>query len=278
MRTEKTVRLWNGVEIPAVGLGVFKSPQGEDTRNAVKWALEAGYRSIDTAMIYGNEESVGEGIRRSEVPREEIFLCSKVWNADIREGRVREAFEESLRRLKTDYLDSYLIHWPVTGYVEAWRELERLYEEKRVRVIGVCNCNTAHLEALLAKARIRPMINQIESHPYLVQNPLISYCRQKEIACEAWSPLGGTGGNLLEDPKIQCLAKKYEKTPAQLIIRWNIERNVIVIPKSVHRERIFQNLDVFDFTLTREDMEAIESLNQNLRVGPDPEEMAKKWK
>ncbi len=278
MKTDRTVKLKNGIEIPIIGLGVFKSPQGEDTINAVKWALEAGYRSIDTAMIYGNEESVGEGIRLSKVNREDIFLCSKVWNTDIREGRVREAFEESLERLQTDYLDSYLLHWPVAGYIGAWKQMEQLYREGRVRVIGVCNCKIPHLEALLAQAEISPMINQIENHPYLVQKPLTSYCRERQIACEAWSPLGGTGGNLLEDLTIQELGKKYHRSPAQIIIRWNIQRNVIVIPKSIHKARIEQNIDVFDFELTAEDMEQIEALDRELRVGPDPDAMIEKWK
>ncbi|MEW4413719.1 aldo/keto reductase [Clostridium sp. AN503] len=272
------ITISNGLKIPVIGLGVFKSSGGEETVNAVRWAIEAGYRSIDTAMIYHNEESVGEGIRRSGVPRKDIFLCSKVWNADIKARRTREAFSESLERLGTDYLDSYLLHWPVDGFKEAWEELEKLYDEGRIKVIGVSNFNISHLEELYRSARIQPMINQIESHPYLVQKELLDYCQNRGIVCEVWSPLGGTGGNLLEDETILGLAGKYEKSPAQIVIRWDIQRQVVVIPKSVHKERIEQNLQVFDFELEEEDMRIIDSLNRDLRVGPDPQAMAEKWR
>lgn len=271
-------RFSNGVEIPAIGLGVYQSPQGADTQNAVKWALQAGYRSLDTATIYQNEADVGKGMAESGVPREEIFLCSKVWNADIKARRVREAFFESLERLNTEYLDLYLIHWPVDGYQEAWREIERLYREKRIRAIGVSNFTIPHLEDLLSRAEIAPMLNQVESHPYLVQQEMIEYCTAHQMLTEVWSPLGGTGGNLLQDPVIGQLAEKYHRSPAQIVIRWDIQRGVIVIPKSTHKERIEENLRVFDFQLEPEDMERITAQNRGLRVGPDPDAMAERWK
>lgn len=265
------LKLNNGVQIPQLGLGVYQTPLGEQTVNSVMWALEAGYRHIDTAKIYGNEESVGEGIRASGVSREEIFLTTKLWNEDIRRGRTREAFEESLAALGTDYIDLYLIHWPAEGFEKAWSEMEALYREGKIRAIGVSNFHRPHLEQLSKTAEITPAVNQIESHPYLTNQELIDHCRSLGIEVEVWSPLGGTGGNLLADPALNTLSEKYQKTPAQIVLRWDIQREVIVIPKSTHRDRIISNLMVDDFELSDDDMELISSLNRNLRVGPDPD-------
>ena len=261
----------NGVKIPQLGLGVFKTPSGAATVDAVRWALEAGYRHIDTAKIYGNEESVGVGMKESSVPREEIFLTTKLWNEDIRRGRTREAFEESLARLGTDYLDLYLIHWPADGYEKAWGEMEKLYEEGKIRAIGVSNFHEHHLESLMKTARIRPMTDQIESHPYFTNQPLISRLQESGMPVQVWSPLGGTGKSILADESLAMLAEKYGKSPAQVVIRWHIQRGVIVIPKSTHKERIEANIDVFDFELSQEDMALIDGLNRNIRSGSNPD-------
>jgi len=265
------VQLNGGVKIPQLGLGVFQTPDGEQTVNAVKWALEARYRHIDTAKIYGNERSVGDGIKASGIARGDIFLTTKLWNADIRAGRTREAFEESLRALQTDYVDLYLIHWPADGFCEAWSVMEELFKEGKIRAIGVSNFHKSHLERLEKTAKQMPTVNQIESHPYFSNQPLIDYCFSWDIAVEVWSPLGGTGGNLLQDKTLVSLAEKYNKTPAQIVLRWDIQRNVVVIPKSTHRERIISNKAIFDFELSEADMAAINALNRNQRVGSDPD-------
>lgn len=267
------IKLNNGLKIPQLGLGVYQIPEGEQTVNAVKWALQAGYRHIDTAAIYGNEKSVGKGIKASGVERREIFLTTKLWKADIRNGRVIQAFEESLNALGTDYIDLYLIHWPVKGFEKAWSELEELHEAGKIKSIGVSNCHRKHLEKLEKTAKVLPAVNQIEAHPYLNNQELIDYCQKKGIAVEVWSPLGGTGGNLLQDETISGLARKYRKTPAQIILRWDVQRNVVVIPKSAHLDRILSNQEIFDFQLSDGDMEVINQLNRNLRVGPNPDEL-----
>lgn len=265
------VQLNNGVRIPQLGLGVFRAPEGDQTRNAVKWALEAGYRHIDTAKIYGNEKSVGDGIWESGVARGDIFLTTKLWNEDIRQGRTKAAFAESLEALRTDYIDLYLIHWPADGYEKAWADMEELYAAGKIKAIGVSNFHKHHLERLEKSAKILPSVNQIESHPYLTNQELINLCHSKGMAVEVWSPLGGIKENVLENAVLRELAAKYGKTPAQIVLRWDIQRNVIVIPKSVHQERIVSNQEVFDFELSEEDMTAISGLNRNLRVGSDPD-------
>lgn len=267
------LKLNNGVSIPQLGFGVFRAADGDETENAVRWALEAGCRHIDTAKIYGNEASVGRAMRASGVRREEIFLTTKLWTTDVREGRTRAAFEESLAALGTDYVDLYLIHWPAEGFIQAWAEMEALYREGRIRAIGVSNFHRQHLEALARAADVRPAVNQIESHPYLTNQPLIDSCIAQGIAVEAWSPLGGSlkKADILHDPTILALAQKYGRSAAQITLRWHLQRGVIVIPKSVHRERIASNLAVFDFALCEEDMAAISALNRNLRVGSDPD-------
>jgi diketogulonate reductase-like aldo/keto reductase len=267
----KNIKLNNGIEIPQLGLGVFQTPKGEDTVNAVKWALEAGYRHIDTAKVYGNEADVGQAILESKVPREEIFLTTKLWNDDIRAERTKEAFEESLKALKTDYVDLYLIHWPVDGFQDAWKDMEDLYHEGKIKAIGVSNFHPHHLQELAKTATVKPVIDQLESHPYMNNQKVIDYCKENGIQPEVWSPLGGKDAAPLADPKIGEIAEKYNKTPAQVIIRWHIQRGVVVLPKSVHQERILSNFDVFDFKLSDEDMQSINALDRNQRVGSDPD-------
>ncbi len=259
------------MQIPQVGLGVFKTPDGEVCENAVRWALEAGYGHIDTASEYGNETSVGNGIRESGVARDKIFLTTKLWNENIRRRRTADAFRESLERLQTDYVDLYLIHWPAEGFAEAWPVMEQLYEEGKIRAIGVSNFHVHHLEELEKVWKIKPMVNQIESHPYFTNQPLIDYCKERGIDVEVWSPLGGSAqkGRLLDDPVLASLAEKYGRTVAQIVIRWDIQRGVIVLPKSTHEDRIYSNLEVFDFELSDEDMATISALNKNQRVGSD---------
>ncbi len=269
----KNLTFTNGIDIPMVGLGVFLSKDGEDTKNAVKWALEAGYRHIDTAMIYQNEASVGLSLKETDVPREEIFVTTKLWNEDIRSGNVREAFNKSLELLQLDYIDLYLIHWPATGYAKAWAEVEKLYNEGKIKAIGVSNFQKHHLEELLKTATIKPMVNQIESNPVFTNQELIDYCQKQDIAIQAWSPFGGEGqaATLLGSQTLVDIANKYNKTTAQVIIRWNLQRDVIVLPKSVTKERIISNYDVFDFELTQEELQIISNMNTNKRTGPDPD-------
>ncbi|MCP1101198.1 diketogulonate reductase-like aldo/keto reductase [Aequitasia blattaphilus] len=271
MDTQKKYVLNNGVEMPVLGLGVYKTEDGEETIQSVQYAVEAGYRLIDTAMFYGNEKSVGKGIKQCGVAREEIFVTTKVWNDDVRGGKVKEAFERSLENLGLDYLDMYLIHWPAEGYQEAWRVLEELYEEKRIRTIGVSNFQDYHIEELLKCAKVVPAVNQIECHPRLTQEPLRKYLKSKNILPQAWSPLGRNKDNLFGEDILVALSEKYEKTPAQIILRYEIQNGIAVIPKSAKKERIISNIQVFDFELSKEDMEKISSLNQNLRTGPDPD-------
>ena len=268
MKAEQ-ITLNNGVKIPQLGLGVF---QMTNTVDAVKWALLAGYRHVDGAAIYGNEEGLGHGVRLSGIPREEIFITTKLWNEDIRQGRVEEAFQASLDKLQTDYIDLYLIHWPAQGYEQAWLEMEKLYKAGKVKAIGVSNFHMHHIESLKkAGATVLPAVNQIESHPYLNNQMLIDACSEQGIKAEVWSPLGGSEALVLEDATLKQLAEKYGKSPAQIILRWDIQRGVIVIPKSAKQHRINQNIEIFDFELSDEDMSAINALNRDARVGPDPD-------
>lgn len=262
--------LSNGVKMPWLGLGVYQSKEGQEVIDAVKWALEAGYRSIDTAAIYRNEEGVGQGIKESGVPREEIFVTTKVWNSDQGYEETLEAFEDSLKRLDLEYVDLYLIHWPEPGkYKDTWKALEKLYKDGRARAIGVCNFQIHHLEDLIKEAEIQPMVNQVEYHPCLTQVDLLAFCKENGIQMEAWSPL--MRGQLLDNPILTEIAKKYEKTVAQVMLRWDLQNGVVTIPKSVKQNRIIDNTNVFDFELTAEEMEKIGSLNENKRVGPDPD-------
>ena len=271
LKVGSTIKMNNGVEIPRLGLGTWQAQKGGMARQAVEWALEAGYRHIDTAKIYGNEAGVGQGMRDSGVPREDIFLTTKLWNEDIRRGRVKEAFAESLAALQTDYVDLYLIHWPAKGFEQAWSQMEELHKAGKIRSIGVSNFHKHHFDSLEKTAKILPAANQIESHPYFTNQELVDYCQSRGIAVEVWSPLGGTGGNLLKDATLNELAEKYGRTTAQIVLRWHIQRNMIVLPKSTHRDRIFSNREIFDFELSGDDMKRIQGLQRNQRVGPDPD-------
>lgn len=267
---QSTTTLHNGVKMPWFGLGVFKVEEGPELVHAVKTAIQHGYRSIDTAAIYGNEEGVGRGIAESGVAREELFITSKVWNADLGYESTLAAYETSLKKLGLDYLDLYLIHWPKAGlYKDAWRALETLYKAGKVKAIGVSNFQIHHLEDLLADAEIKPMINQVEYHPRLTQKELHAYCTETGIQLEAWSPL--MQGQLLDNPVLKEIADRHGKSVAQVILRWDLQHGVVTIPKSTNEHRIAENAAIFDFELTAEDMERIDSLNENLRVGPDPD-------
>ncbi|MBT1175779.1 aldo/keto reductase [Bifidobacterium sp. LC6] len=271
MAIQSTITLNNGTVIPQVGLGVFQTPDGQTTINAVQTALENGYRHIDTAMIYRNEASVGEGIRRASLPREDFFVTTKLWNDDIRAHRGLDAFQESLDRLGLDYVDLYLIHWPADGWQQAWEDLQTIYASGRAKAIGVSNFQQHHIEELLKNSDVVPAVDQIESSPQFTNQELIDFLAGKGIHTEAWSPLGGTGGNLLAEPVLAEIGAKYGKSAAQVVIRWHIQRGIIVLPKSTHAERIKQNFDVFDFNLTADDMAAVTALNTGHRNGADPD-------
>jgi diketogulonate reductase-like aldo/keto reductase len=260
----------NGVRMPWLGLGVFQVPNDDEAAAAVHSALELGYRHIDTAALYRNERGVGRAVRESGVPRAEIFVTTKVWNDDMRTGRIEAAFERSLMLLGLDYVDLYLLHWPIEGkIVSSWRVLEKLHRTGRIKAIGVSNYMIPHLEELLPAAEIIPAVNQIEFHPYLQSNPLIEYCRKQDIRIEAWSPLQ-QAGPLLQDPVLAGIARNHGKTVAQVVLRWDVQSGIVTIPKSVRPQRIAENADVFDFALTGEEMSAIGALDRNERNGADP--------
>ncbi len=272
--TAKTINdttiLRNNVEMPWLGFGVFQIPEGEAVENAVRWALETGYRSIDTATIYGNEAGVGKAIRQSDLPRDEIFVTTKVWNSDQGYDSTLAAFETSLKKLDMDYVDLYLVHWPVEGkFKETWRALEDIYQSGRARSIGVSNFLVHHLQELLEAAKIGPMVNQVEFHPYLQQPDLQAFCREQQIQLEAWSPL--MKGQVTELPQLIELGQKYGKSPAQVTLRWMLQLEVVTIPKSSHRERIQENAGVFDFEIEPDDIALINSLDRHHRTGPDPD-------
>lgn len=266
---QDTVTLHNGIKMPIFGLGVYKVDDGKTVVESVKTAINHGYRSIDTASFYDNEIGVGQAIKESDIAREDIFVTSKVWNDEQGYESTLQAFERSLKKLDLEYLDLYLIHWPIKDtYKETWRALEKLYTDGRVRAIGVSNFNVNQLQDLLADCNIKPVINQVEFHPHLTQVELRNLCKQENIQLEAWSPL--KRGRLLEEPTILKIAKQYQKSAAQVILRWDLQSQVITIPKSITKERIIENADIFDFSLTDEDMESINQLNRNDRSGKDP--------
>ncbi|MEM8509099.1 MAG: aldo/keto reductase [Bacteroidota bacterium] len=262
--------LHNGVEMPYFGLGVYLSKDGQEVINAVKWALEAGYRHIDTASIYKNEEGVGAGLKHSGVPRDEIFVVSKVWNNNQGYEATLKAFDESLKRLDLEFLDLYLIHWPVAGkYKDTWKALEKIYDEGRVRAIGVSNFMQHHLEDVMQDCTVVPMVNQMEFHPFLVQQDLIDFCNKNTIQYEAWSPM--MQGKIFGMEEFMVLSEKYGKSIAQIVLRWDLQKGVVTIPKSSKKERILANADIFDFELSEEDVQLLDAMHRGKRFGPDPD-------
>ncbi|MEO0573544.1 MAG: aldo/keto reductase [Bacteroidota bacterium] len=262
--------LHNGVEMPYFGLGVYLSKDGQEVIDAVKWAIEAGYRHIDTASVYKNEDGVGEGVKQGGIPREDLFIVSKVWNSDQGYDATLKAFDASLQRLDMDYLDLYLVHWPVSGkYKETWKALEKIYMEGRVKAIGVSNFMQHHLEDVLNDASVVPMVNQMEFHPFLVQQDLMDFCDRNTIQYEAWSPM--MQGRIFDMQEFKNLSRKYGKTAAQIVLRWDLQKGVITIPKSAKKERIFANADIFDFQLSTKDVLLLDAMHRGQRFGPDPD-------
>ncbi|PKQ30457.1 MAG: aldo/keto reductase [Actinobacteria bacterium HGW-Actinobacteria-10] len=266
-----TVTLANGVEMPRFGLGTYKAAEGREVESEVAVALEAGYRAIDTASLYGNEAGIGRAIASSGIARKEIFLTTKVWNDEQGYESTLEAFDRSLERLRTDYVDLYLVHWPIARhYAATWRAMEEILESGRTRAIGVCNFLTQHLDALEAVSQVRPMVNQVELHPRLQQPELQAYCHERHIVQEAWAPI--MRGRVFDIPEIVEIGRSHSKSAAQIAIRWVLQSGHVVIPKSVHAERIRENADVFDFELSEAEMAVILSLDRGERIGKDPDE------
>lgn len=276
---EKSIKLNNGVLIPQPGFGTFMTKDGEEAIQAVKWAVETGYRHIDTAAIYNNEKGVGEGIRQCGVSREELFVTSKVWNSERGYDKTLKAFDKTMSDLGLDYLDLYLIHWPANERQfgkkasklnqETWRAMEKLYEEGRIKAIGVSNFMPHHIERLMDKATVKPAVNQIEFHPGLLQKECVEFCKEQEITVEAWSPLGR--GELIFDELLMGLAEKYGSTVAQIIIRWVMQHDIVPLVKSTKQSRIEENFQVFDFEISSEDMQRIDEMKP-VRMGPDPDD------
>ncbi|UXV30543.1 aldo/keto reductase [Mammaliicoccus sciuri] len=274
--TQKIIEFYNGNSLPALGLGTFRVENNDECREAVKHAIINGYRHIDTAQTYHNEEKVGQGIKEgleaTGLNREDLFITTKLWMTDYGRENVQSAYEASLKRLGLDYVDLYLIHWPGQDkdlITETWKAMENLYNEGKIKNIGVSNFHVHHLEELLQEASIKPVINQIECHPYLTQKELRAYLEAQKIVAQSWSPL--MNGQILEDEVVKEIANELGKTPAQVIIRWNIDENIVVIPKSVTPSRIEENLNVFDFELSEDQLSRLNALNKDERIGPDPE-------
>lgn len=264
------VTLSGGGEMPRFGLGTYKSLPGEEVEHSVEYALRAGYRSVDTASLYGNEEGIGAGIRASGVPRDEVFVATKVWNDEQGYEGTLAALDRSLSRLGTDYVDLYLVHWPIEAHLEStWRAMEALHADGKARAIGVCNFLPHHLEPLLKLADIPPVVDQVEFHPRLQQPGLQAYAAEHDIVLEAWAPI--MRGRANDVPELVEIAQRHGKTPAQVAIRWVLELGYVVIPKSVHDERILENADVFDFELSDAEMSVIDTLDAGARIGPDPD-------
>lgn len=270
MNLKSATKLANGVEMPWFGLGVFKVQEGQEVMDSVKAAIKAGYRSIDTASVYGNEEGVGQAIRESGVAREELFITTKVWNTEQGYDSTLAAFDQSLSKLGLDYADLYLVHWPIRAkYKDTWRALEKLYADGKVRAIGVSNFQIDHLEDLLADAAVKPMVNQVELHPLLNQQELREYCKAQGIQIEAWAPLAQ--GHLLDNEVLADIAARHNKTLPQVILRWDLQNGIVTIPKSVKEERIIANADIFDFELSEEEISRINGLNRDQRFGSHPD-------
>jgi 2,5-diketo-D-gluconate reductase A len=275
MSDHPSVSLNDATHMPQIGLGVWQA-NDDETYQAVLVAIKAGYRMIDTAMVYQNESAVGRAIKDSDVAREKLFITTKLWNSDQGPARVRPAIEASLNRLGLDYVDLYLIHWPTPGrdfYVDTWKEFEKLKEDGLTKSIGVSNFRIEDLERLGAEANVVPAVNQVELHPRFQQRELREYCQTHGIAVESWSPIGGSKSDLLNDPTLASISANHGKSPAQVVIRWHLQHGLIVIPKSVHEHRIIENFDVFDFELSPSDMSLIDGLDSGTRLGPDPSTM-----
>ena len=274
MKIMEYQKLNNGVQIPMLGLGVFRMEDEKEAYNSVRKAIDLGYRHIDTAKVYLNEEPIGRAIRESGVKRQEIFVTTKLWNEDIANDNAQKAFEDSLRKLGLDYVDLYLVHWPIKDkYVSVWKEMEKIVQSGKARAVGVSNYQEKHLQEIIDLKSLVPAVNQVELHPYMSQLPLIEFCNQYDIHVESWSPLCANKNNLLQEPSLKEIGEKYSKSAAQVVLRWNIERELIVIPKSSNPQRQAENLNIFDFDLTVGDMQKIDSLNKNMRVGPNPDEV-----
>ncbi len=269
MHISNTIRLSNGVEVPVLGLGTFRSEKGAETQKAVAWALEAGYRHIDTAAMYGNEEDVGLAVAQSRVKREDVFITTKLRNDDQGYESTLKACEESLRVLKMDYIDLYLVHWPVTGLrAKTWEAFIKLYDQGKCRAIGVSNYTIRHLNELLAQSAFVPMVNQIEIHPFLYRKDLIDFCMARNIAVEAYSPL--SKARRMDDPRLVSISAKYQRSAAQVLVRWSLQHGWISLPKSVRQERIVENAGVFDFDLDAADMLTLDSMDEGYyTVRPD---------
>ncbi len=268
LNIDSTQKLNNGVAIPCLGLGTW-GLRGREAYQAVLWSLDLGYRLIDTASLYRNEIEIGKALKDSDIPRDEIFLTTKVWNSEQGYNNAQSAFEKSLKRLKVEYIDLYLIHWPVSGLRnETWKALEELYESEKSRSIGVSNFTIRHLNELFEISEIIPTVNQIEFSPFLYQKELMDYCKSHKIVVEAYSPL--TRGSKFKNKVVRSFAQKYKKTPAQILIRWGLHHEIIEIPKSGNKQHLRENADIFDFTLNKEDISQLDELNENYRLVNDP--------
>ena len=257
---EKFMLLINGVKIPSIGFGTYKSGDDEETAKIIKNALNLGYKMIDTASFYNNEVGIGNGIKESDIDRKDIFIVTKLWNDDHGYDNTIEAFNKSLNNLQVDYIDLYLIHWPNKLNAETWRAFEHLYETGKVKAIGVCNFKVEHLEELKKTAKIMPMVNQVEIHPFSTKNNIINYCKDNNIKVVAWSPI--SRGSVLSNELMIDLSQKYKKSIVQIVLRWHMQKGVIPIPKSSNENRIKENIDIFDFEISSEDMKAIDSLDE----------------
>jgi diketogulonate reductase-like aldo/keto reductase len=265
-----TTTLSNGIEMPWLGLGVFNADDGDEVRDAVTWALDAGYRHVDTASVYRNERGIGEAIRRSAIPRDEIFVTTKVWNTDQGHERTLRALDASLERLGLAYVDLFLVHWPRPLLTEeTWRAMEQTLGEGRTRAIGVSNFLVHHLEQLLASATVPPAVNQVEFHPHLQQPDLVRFCAEHDIRFEAWSPL--KRGRILDHPTLTEIGRRHDATVAQVILRWDLQRGIVTTPKSVTKHRIEENARLYHFTLSDEEVAAIDALDAGDRIGPHPD-------
>jgi len=272
LSVDARVTLADGTKMPVLGLGVWRAASGKETQRAVATALDVGYRLIDTAKLYGNERDVGRAVRASKIPRDEIFITTKLWNTDHGSEAALRAFEQSRRELGVDSIDLYLIHWPVPGLrQESWKALLDLKEKGLARSIGVSNYTIRHLEELLSASPIPPSVNQVEFHPFLYQADLLAFCQGHRIQLEAYSPL--TRGHRLDHPVIKAVAADYRRTPAQILIRWGLQHGLVVIPKSVQPERIRENARVFDFELSRADMARLDALDERSHVAWDPNDL-----